>query len=375
MRKHILLFLLIIGSISIHAQDVIHFIRLNPDSALNNIRFSCLDVLDARTNTENIGNSIGPAGAVAQLEGGFTESLKTTLLKMLPQQENKLGLVFIIRELEISERVDEINSFGFCNLEIEFAKKVDTLLFSLGVFDAHIVSKGLKITDSHDKRILMALEECVLKLDQTNWENAQEILIDDIHHKLVYDYKSVPPKGAYLNFQSMLRRTPIDSNELQIRQYNASKKNPIYAIKSNNTDLPKNVQFASDGENIYLHISKYEFAKSTVIGKYIYFQGKFPPTTNPEIDAAAAAGFVVAGVITGILTGVVFLPAGGGSGNNAPINGLVLDTETGQLKGLTDYNLVNYTKPYPEILKEYRSSKRNLEAKENVIKQLNAKFE
>lgn len=376
MKKLVLFIVLIISSWVVYAQNVVHIIRLNPDSALKNIRFSFSEVLDARTNKcDEIGCVyVGNANATARFESEFIYHLKTTLAKMLPQEEGKLGLVIIIRDLEISEKIEYSGKLGFCRVEIEFAKRVDMMLYSLGIFDAHIIANGADITSGHEKRILLALEECFRKLDETNWENSKEFIIEDIHHKLVYDYKSIPPKGAYLSFNQMIRGTPLDTVTLNIRQYNTSQKNPVYAIKSNKTDLPKKVQFVSDGENIYLHFSKYEFAKSTLVGKYIYFRGKFQPTSNSEIDLATGAAYVAAGIITGILTGIVIVSNGGSTGSNVPINGLVLDTETGQLKGLTDYYIVSITKLYPEILKEYRASKRNLEAKENVIKKLNAKF-
>ena len=373
MKKLVLVVFLMIESI-VYAQNVVHIIRLNPDSALKSIRFSCLEVLDARTNKENIGVGIGKANAIAQFEGSFIEHLKTTLAKILPQEEGKLGLIVIIRDLEISEKTEGTSNQGFCRVEIEFAKKVDTLLHSLGIFDAHIVSKGSDITSSHDKRILLGLEECFRKLDETNWENAKEFIIEDINHQWVYDYKSIPPKGVYLSYQQMVRRTPLDSVELKIKQLNDSKKNPVYNVKINKTDNPKQIQFVSDGESIYIRSNRYQFIKSTLLGKYIYFRGKFQTRSNSEIDLATGAAYVMAGVITGILAGIVIVPTGGESGSNTPINGLVIETETGQLKGLTDFYIVNITKPFPEILKEYRASKRNLEAKENVIKQLNSKF-
>jgi hypothetical protein len=362
MKKLALFIVLIISSWVGYSQNVVHIIRLNPDSALKNIRFFCLEVLDARTNKENIGFPIGNANAVAQFEGSFVGHLKSTFDKILPQEEGKLGLVIIIRDLEISEKIEYSGKLGFCRVEIEFAKRVDTILYSLGVFDAHIIAKGTDITSGHEKRILLVLEECFRQLDETNWENAKEFIIEDIHHKMVYDYKSIPPKGAYLSYLQMARGIPTDSVELKIKQFNASKKNPTYSIKINKKDSPNQVLFVSDGENIYLRLDKYQFVKSRFYGKYIYFQGKLPSL----IDPCMGVSFDLA---TGLL-GAALVSVG----NSSSVAGIILETETGQLKGLTDYYIVSITKPYPEILKEYRASKRNLEAKENVIKQLNSKF-
>lgn len=370
MKKIVFLIFITISSIA-YAQNIVHVIKLNPDSTLKNRRFSCLEVMDARINKENIGSAIGNANAIAQLAGDFVSHLTTTINKMLPQDEGKPRLIIIVRNLSISEKTESTEKLAFCKVEIEFAKKVDSTLYSLGVFDANIIGKGNDVTNFHDKRILLALEECFKKLDETNWENAKEFIIEDIHRKLMYDFKTVPPEGAYFNFEQMVRRIPVDTFKIDIRQYNSSQKNPIYAAKSNKIDLPREIQYVSDGENIYLHFSKYEFAKSTFLGKYIYFRGKFQPFSNTEINLASGAAYVAAGIITGVLGGFVIIPTGN---SNAPINGLVLDTETGELKGLTDYYITNITKSYPEIFKEYRASKRNLEAKEMVIKKLNSKF-
>lgn len=362
MKKLALFIVLIISSWVVYAQNVVHVIRLNPDSALKNIRFSCLEVLDARTNKENIGSAIGNANAVAQIEGDFTGHLKTTLDKMLPQEEGKLGLIVIFRDIEISEKTESSSKLGLCKIEIEFAKRVDTTLYSLGVFDAHIIGKGADVTKSHESRIILGLEECFRKLDETNWENAKEFIIEDIHHKLVYDYKRIPPKGAYPSFEQMVRGTPLDNAELKIKQVNQSDKNPAYNVKVNKTDNPQHIRFVSDGENVYIRTNKYHFVKSRFHGKYIYFQGSLPSSIDPNMGVS----FYFA---TGLL-GAALVSAG----SSSSMSGIVLETETGNIKGVTDYYIVNVTKPFPEILKEYRASKRNLEAKENVIKQLNSKF-
>ncbi|MBV6483894.1 MAG: hypothetical protein KFKLKKLM_00355 [Flavobacteriales bacterium] len=370
MKKIVFLIFITISSIA-YAQNIVHVIKLNPDSALKNRRFSCLEVMDARINKENIGSAIGNANAIAQLAGDFVSHLTTTINKMLPQDEGKPRLIIIVRNLSISEKTESTEKLAFCKVEIEFAKKVDSTLYSLGVFDANIIGKGNDVTNFHDKRILLGLEECFKKLDETNWENAKEFIIEDIHHKLMYDFRKIPPKGVYSNYEQLIRGNMLDTTGLKIKPISDLKNNTDYNIKINKIDNPKNVQFVSDGENIYIRANRYYFKKSTIVGKYIYFRGKFQPTINTETDLTTGAAYVAAGIVTGILTGIVLLPAGN---SNAPINGLVLDTETGELKGLTDYYITNITKSYPEIFKEYRASKRNLEAKEMVIKKLNSKF-
>lgn len=370
MKKIVFLIFITISSIA-YAQNIVHVIRLNPDSVSTKFRFSFVEVLDARANKENIGVDIGSAKAIAQFEGGFTNHLTKTLSKMLPLDSNKLGLIMIIRDLEIFENNSAEIAQGFCRLEIEFAKKVDITLYSLGIFDANIMGKGNDVTNFHDKRILLGFEECFKKLDETNWENAKEFIIEDIHHKLVYDFRKIPPKGVYSSYEQLIRGNMLDTTGLKIKPISELKNNTDYNIKINKIDNPKNVQFVSDGENIYIRANRYYFKKSTILGKYIYFRGKFQPTINTETDLTTGAAYVAAGIITGVLGGFVIIPAGN---SNSPINGLVLDTETGELKGLTDYYITNITKSYPEIFKEYRASKRNLEAKEMVIKTLNSKF-
>ena len=59
---------------------------------------------------------------------------------------------------------------------------------------------------------------------------------------------------------------------------------------------------------------------------------------------------------------------------NNTIKGVVLDTETDELKVVTDMFLHTLTKPYPLMLKEYRKSKRRPDDKRKVIEALNSKF-
>lgn len=347
-----------------YSQEAVHIVRLEPLFSLKDIRFSCLEVLDARTNKNHIGHiQLGSVPAIAQLEDDFTDHLTKTFFKLLPNDNEKQGLVFIIRDLEITEKQIPMSEQGFCRVEIEFAKKIDTSLFSLGVFEAHAFERGTGITSGHERRILQCLEACFRKLDETNWESSKGQFIQDIHKQYVYDYKNIPPIGVYFSFKQMVRGIPQDSVEIKIKQVNESKKYPTYNIKVNNKDNPKDVMFVSDGEYIYLRINQFNFVKSLVHGKYVYFQGRLPVS----FDDGIGFSFYMA---TGLL-GMTLVSGGGGSS----MSGIVLETETGNVKGVTDYYIVNATKPYPEILKEYRASKRNLEAKENVIKQLNAKFD
>jgi len=59
---------------------------------------------------------------------------------------------------------------------------------------------------------------------------------------------------------------------------------------------------------------------------------------------------------------------------NIKVKGIVIDTDNGNLKFVTDKYLYGLIKEYPSILKEYRTSKRKLADKEKVIMQLNAKY-
>jgi hypothetical protein len=274
MRTLTIILLLVVSVFQSKAQGNEYIISLVPDSVCESLRFSCSDVLDARNNKKNIGFvQIGLINKIvlAQLNGGFTNHLKQTIDKLVP--DNKTQLTLIFRFFIIAENTNPEIEESYCKIEIEFAKKVDGKLFSLGIFDSHIIGGGFDVTKKHPKRILKGIQECFRKFDKTNWESKEGILIADINHGYNYNHKIVPPKGVYLSYGQLTRKQPTENvNYKIIERYDLQKNYDTYVINFDNID-DNYVQYVSNDTNIFLRINNNNiYIKSKHHGKYIYFR-------------------------------------------------------------------------------------------------------
>jgi hypothetical protein len=368
-------------------------VELNTHSSFTNYGFSYLKVLDERVSKDNIGyvsRRIGINNSKLILQGASTDFLIQTIKDLLPKEANKPELVLIIRNIISSENIGTQNQYGFCNTEIEFARKEDTSLYSLGTFYSSISEKSNKIKYTHGKRVVSSLKDCFNKFNSTNWKSKDGELIDYTNNDTIFNYKETPPKGAYYNYKELKRQAPFNSQDFDIQKANNSIKFTTYKINFNKQINSKIVGFVSDGNNIYMRINDTHFLKSESYGKYIFFRGRIPATpVNTAIDntnkrpqlgnevAVVATAAIIIGITAGIMGGGVFFIAPTPYGNQATnntIKGVVLDTETDELKVVTDMFLHTLTKPYPLMLKEYRKSKRRPDDKRKVIEALNSKF-
>jgi hypothetical protein len=369
MKKIVLFFILIIIFTSSYSQETTRFISLSSDSSFKEIPFYCVDVIDARTNKENIGyvlKGIGNKRIPAQFEDGFLPHLNKLCTTILPKEDDKIGLILIIRKLSITDNLSTQYPYSDCQIEIEFAKKVEDKLYSLGIFNTQLI--GSTNRNLHSKRIVEGIFHCLRKLNRTNWGNYEDFLIEDIYHHYNYDFKTIPPQGAYVNFDQMARKSPLNNIEYEINPFNYFNDNDLFSIEFSNPNDKELVQYISDSNNVYILTTGKKFVKSKFHGKYIYFRSRFPDYRNSNTSYlyfASLGGGLIGGAIAGALSNSI---------TPSSLKSMILDTENGDLKVVNDFNIYNLIKPHPELLKQYRNSKRKVEDKENIILQLNAKY-
>ncbi|NQX99420.1 MAG: hypothetical protein HRT73_16310 [Flavobacteriales bacterium] len=364
-------------------------IELNPDIILKEFDFSIIKAIDKRASKDNVGyvsRGIGTNNTKVVLKDASTTYLENIIKKLLPKKENNSEIVLIIRNILISENIGTQNQYGYCNTEIEFARQVDTSLYSLGTFYASIFEKSNRVKYSHGKRLLRAFEDCFTQFYHSDWRNKDGTLIKFSTKESVFDYKALPPKGAYLNYNDMKRKVPFDTQDYKITLAKSSKKITSYKVEFKESVNSKIVQFISDGKNLYIRANQTQFIKSENYGKYIYFQGRIPTTyKNPNYGSHNATiisinGAGAAGAIIGITASIFFTALANDSysnkelSTNYSIKGVVIDTDLGEVKFVTDMYLHRITKSYPGMLTEYRKSKRKLDDKRKVIELLNSKF-
>lgn len=351
------------------AEDIT--ITLLPDTILNEIGFSCLKVIDKREFKDNIGvvsRGLGSNNTQIHLFDNFEAHLTATINKLIPEN-NTNPLLLVFHNLKVSENIGTMNQYGYCDIEVEFLKQIDTLLYSLGTINHSVYENGFHVETTHNKRVLQALQECLIKFDNTDWKNKTGILIEDFEKEIVFDYKNVPPKGVYFSYAQMVRKSPLNSIDFKVVEAKQTKKLETYNIDFENKINTKLIQFISDGEHIYIQTINNQYLKSKYFGKYIYFYGRVPITKNSDPTI-----YLYVGITGGLVGGFIFAAFDDGISTNPTIKGAVLDTEKGTIRFVSDKCLHDITQPYPEILKEYRYSDRKLADKEEVILKLNSKY-
>lgn len=346
-------------------------LTLSSDTILSEIGFSCLKVIDKRELKDNIGfvsRGLGRNNVQVQLSDNFEVHLTETINKLIPEK-NTHSLLLVVHNLKVSENIGTINQYGYCDIEIEFLKQIDTNLYSLGTINHSVYERNFYIETTHNRRVLKALQECLIKFNNTEWKNNKGILIEDLNKEIVFDYKNIPPKGVYFSYTQMIRKSPLNSIDFKIIEAKQTKKFEIYSIDFKNKIKTKLIQFISDGKHIYIQTTNNQYLKSKYFGKYIYFYGRVPIASNFE-----APIYLFVGIGGGLTGGLVFAVFDNGVSTNTTIKGAVLDTEKGTIRFVSDKCLYDITQSYPEILKEYRYSERELSDKEEVIIKLNSKY-
>ena len=98
MKKCILFISILISFVSTNAQNDDYIISLAPKSTFENLRFSCIEVIDARKNKKNIGfvYRVFKGKVSAQLPEEFSSHLKKTFDKIIPIKKTQTFSTYIL---------------------------------------------------------------------------------------------------------------------------------------------------------------------------------------------------------------------------------------------------------------------------------------
>ena len=357
MKNLFTLFSLLLFLAPLNAQKNELLIKLEVNQSVFNSDFKCVEVIDNRPVKSNIGFAkIGlmEKKVPVNFDGEFSDYLKNNINKLFFGDKEKQDLVFIIHQLDISERKSTFSNKGIYKIKIEFAEYKNSTLYSLGSF-YHELEKGGGGTDVykvHGKRLLECLINCIKPFYKSDWKNVKSVPIS-MSEDVAYDIKKHPAKGLYSSFNHLAKSEPLDVSEYDITKFIASSKIAQYRVKGLDKKLTKKIKFISNGPHIFMHASKYcyhkHFVRAKHKGKYLYFEDKFAKP-NPAV-------YVTFGMV-----GVAI--------SNSK-KGLILDTSTGLVHILSNRSVFELIKDHPDIYREFKLSKRKLEDREQAIIRLN----
>lgn len=359
-KIQLLMFLLLGITSTLFSQRKEHIVSLDQDFDRIVTNFRCVEVIDQRLIKTNIGfaqKGLANRKVLAQLDGPFEETVKNTVNRLMVSEENSKDLVFVFHDFNISERTSATKERGICQIEIEFAVKKDSAYYSLGAYSFSEEKGGMDVTKKHPEIILTCLMNVIGKFIDSEWDGTLGEKIDFSElEETAYNFKEIPQEGLYQSFNTLGRNKPMEAFEMEFLRLDEKSKLEKYALNPvNKADKNKRVTFVSDGENLYMHGSRYSYQKTFVkakhLGKFIYFEDRFS-----EPSAGIAFGLI-------------------GYAATNKLRGIILDTTNGKVSLISDLIIKNCSKDYPEIYTMYKKSKMRLADQEKAIIQINEKYQ
>lgn len=377
-KKIILILFLTLITSSNFAQVQKRLITLKPNDTLKTEQFYISQVIDKRSNKENIGViTRGTENNIFLLNFSrhFTIHLTNTFKALLPISENKKDFTVYIHKFHISEEFNGLNKSIICEVEMEFLYRKSLRLYSLGNFKASIEKvNGLNIDKTLNKCIIQSLKKCISQFSKsdnikTSFKGiniiSNAIEINTNYSKTQYNNQQVSlkpsKKGIYIKAYDMQNNNLIDSIDFDILLLRKFPKIEHYqvSLKGYYNDVKMVLPYifaCSDGEFFYINALNYSkkphFVQSKMNnGRYIYFEdarfvnGKYHKSyghTMAITHSKAMKNF-----------------------------GIVFDTKLGLTLILNDKNMKTILAEYPTLLSEYKNSIKNLYIKSELIRKLN----
>ncbi|MEO0470433.1 MAG: hypothetical protein AAF206_12485, partial [Bacteroidota bacterium] len=249
------------------------------------------------------------------------------------------------------EQTGAVSELGLFRIQVEFARKEGEQLYSLGYFEEQIEGKSMDVTGKHGHRIKKGITNCVEAFQQTDWKNIKGSIVESNQGPLNFNYTQLPKTGIYASFYQMAQGEPLMDSGYEVSK-SSSKRYPKYTLRNDQGQkINKRITAFSDGENIYIHASRYSysshFSRVKHIGRYLYLEDRF---SDP-----------LAGVLFGLM-GLAF--------SKAP-KSVIMDTETGLVTVLREDNMKQVLDGYPDILERFKNSNQKLRDYEAAILSLN----
>jgi len=356
MKKFALLMLLALYSNVALSQSKTEYypISLNAENAVAvEVPFYIEEVYDGRQFTDNIGTvqkGIANRKVLARFEKDFLTEVKDYLLKAYPKIEGRVPISVRINDLYVSEYTAKSEETGYAAAVIDVIVKQDGVNYIAGTYGGNIENSAADVTAKHPERIRRALDKCLAKYEVTPEEDKTHIAFDNAATEKRELGK--PVKGVYVSYLDMIRNTPKDDSGFSI----TNKDNKYYLVNNTNSQKADSYYAFSDGETVYLNVSKYAgekyYAKTERIADKYY------------IEHVAYDQYRMAALVTMYQLVGAYLAESVVSDTTMP---MLVDIYSGQPFFLSNGDIKKLLAPYPDLLKQYKDSKKTPQDIKTVI--------
>ena len=325
-------------------------------------------VVDNRIVKDNLGEAhvgMGNKAVPVVFATPFAAQMKTYFKTTTPQSKSgQIPLIAVINELHVYEKIYRTKERGVADLDIAFCKLDSGVLKIVAETVNTQESGGMDVTNAHDKRIDLAIRECLKQLQVAKWkENPGVTLVvgaewkptDDEHNLL----KAKPWKyGSYKNFNDLRSNSPANADKMIVPP---SEGNELVMIRSEATNKKLVEAYGfNDGKAIYINTFFYNgnktkgvFAKVQVIGPYLGWVDHYQ-SDSERMGVQAAFGAI------------------GNAVAASDEDAIVLNLRTGMITALNAERLMKLLENEPELLAEYQKTKtRDPNTQLSFIRRLN----
>ena len=319
------------------------------------VPFYIEEVYDGRQFTDNIGTvqrGMTNRKVLARFDKPFITEVKDYLVKAYPKMEGRVPVSVRINDLYISEHTDKHTETGYAAVVMDVITTQEGTPYITGTYGGNIESEGSDVTGAHPENIKKALNKCLAKYEVTPEEDKQRIAFDNsAPQKRII---GTPARGIYVSYLDMVNNTPKDDANFDVR----AKDDKYYLINKTNSKKADDYYAFSDGETVYLNVSKYAgskyYAKTERVADK-YFIEHIAYDQNRMITLVAMYQLVGAFAAEKI-AGDTTMP-------------ILVDCYSGQPFFLSNSEIKTLLEPYPDLLKQYKDSKKTSgDIKDVIIK-------
>lgn len=313
--------------------------------------FYVVGVFDGRQFTDNIGTvqkGIANRPVLTRFGKPFLEETTQYLTAAYPKKDGAYPVWVRINDLYISEYTDRNEETGYASVVMDVMTKKNDTLYIEGTFGGNIEGTAGDVTKTHPLRLRQALNKCLGLYEVALPEDKIHEVFTEENIKREIPLK--PAEGAYSSYLDMVKNKPLGNGAYYLKQ----DKDKYYVINKTNSQKCGNFYAYSDGENVYLNVSKLAkenyYAKTERVGDKYYIDNV---AYNQYRAGLQVAMYMAGGYVAGSMVETT-MP-------------LLVDCYSGQPFFLSNSVIKTMLEPYPLLLQEYKKSKKQPEDIKRIV--------
>jgi len=317
------------------------------------MQFYVAGVFDGRQFTDNIGTvqkGIANRPVLARFEKPFLEETTQYLTAAYPKKEGLYPVWVRINDLYVSEYTDKNEETGYASVVMDVMTKKNDNLYIEGTYGGNIEGTGMDVTRKHNVRIRQAFNKCLGLYEVTLPEDKTMEVFTEENTKREIPVK--PAMGVYRSYLDMVKNKPLANDTYYLKQ----DKDKYYIINRTNSQKCSNFYAYSDGETVYLNVTKYAnekyYAKTERIADKYYIE-------KVAYDQFKAISQVAMFQLFGYYGGAVII-----DDISMP---MLADCYSGQPFFLSKSGIKTLLAPQPQLLDEYKKSKKTPEDIKRIV--------